>query len=310
MIAERRADVAASSQGGITGDKVRSWTGATRRRRQHRPRRLRPRESPELSFRLADATINSYETGSSTSDVSQSTSTETSLRGTRRREAGRASTRPTTPLTRQDPRATRRRRSRTARRSTSQEFDQLQGLAERANDTARRGRRTRSTPPSSQTDQASAIVDQRLQVLDEPEPAAGPAGPAEERRPHDDRLRRARRAPVDASRRSCSATLDRTIRVPNDITASSASTCWPSCRTRRAEARTMAKAKRAHVPLEADAATPPTSSAASPTAGWPSSTTEGKPHPHHAVTVAVVAALLPRPGRSSTAPTACRRGWR
>ena len=123
-----------------------------------------------------------------------------------------------------------------------------------------------------QTDQATAVVAQRLQTLDEPEIPC-PRAAAAEGRVDDDPLRRASAHRCRWRLVVVSATLDRTIRVPNDITAKfgldvlavvprhaalTAGRRWP--RGRRSK------------PIKRGVRRPSTSSAGSPTAAWRSST--------------------------------------
>ena len=103
-------------------------------------------ESPELSYRLADATINSYRDWVVESDVVQSTTTETSLqaRVAEKQAALDAANAAVRDKILEQPGTEIEDRSPVDR----QDFHRLQGLADRANDAARRRQRTPSTPPS------------------------------------------------------------------------------------------------------------------------------------------------------------------
>jgi capsular polysaccharide biosynthesis protein len=200
--------------GSITRDKVRAWTGALADG-ESIVRVGATSESPELSFRLADATIKSYKDWVIASDVSQSTTTETSLetRVAEKQAALDAANTAVADKILEQPGTEIEDRSPIDR----QEIERLQGLAVRANDQLVAAEDALDAAKLS-TDQAAAIVEQRLQVLDEPAPALAPEG----------RLKNAAITMIvfgvlgiilSIATVVVSATLDRTIRVPNDITS-------------------------------------------------------------------------------------------
>ncbi|MET0326661.1 MAG: hypothetical protein ABW219_15700 [Ilumatobacteraceae bacterium] len=202
------------ASGGIARDDVRAWTGALADG-ESIVRVGATTESPELSFRLADATINSYRDWVIESDVSQSTSTETSLdaRVAEKQAALDAANAAVRDKILEQPGTEIDDRSPVDR----QEFARLQGIADRANEQLVAAEDLLDAAKLS-TDQASAVVAQRLQVLDEPEPALAPQG----------RLKDAAITLIvfgvlgiilSIATVVVSATLDRTIRVPNDITS-------------------------------------------------------------------------------------------
>ena len=286
-----------SSRGVLTRDQIRLVDRRHRRRRQHRPGRRRPRRTP--SCRSASPTPRSTATATGSSRP-------TSRRARRPRRASSSasprSRRPPTPPT--TPCATRsssspRSRSRTARSSTSRSS---RGCRRRPTGRASSSSRprTRSTPPSCRPTRPSA--DRR------PAAAGARRARAGRRRPQagcknaaltmivfgvlgailslviGGRVGDARSHDPGAQRHHRQVRRRRAGRRPRD---------------RRADARPMAKRKLFSLRSQADGRSHPTSSAASPTAGWRSSTTDGKPRPHHPVAGRLVAALLPRPGRAA-----------
>ncbi len=97
------------------------------------------------------------------------------------------------------------------------DYERLQESATRAADQLRTAQDALDQA-KTQTEQASAIVAQRIRLLDEPEPAGAPAG----------RLRAAALTMIvfgvvgvmlSLATVVLSASLDHTIRVPNDVTA-------------------------------------------------------------------------------------------
>ena len=133
-----------------------------------------------------------------------------------------------------------------------------------------------------QTDQAAAIVDQRLQVLDPPEQPVRP--PADCRRRGDDTCSSSvcSGSCCRSSRSSCPRSLDRTIRVPNDITGRFGVDVLAVVPEHGALTDADGQGRRGSTSGPSGPSALPTSSAGSPTAAWRSSTPTGKPRPRHA----------------------------
>jgi uncharacterized protein involved in exopolysaccharide biosynthesis len=172
-------------------------------------------DNPELSFRLADATIRAYRAFVVDSYVSQSTSTEQSLSEIQaeKQTAVDEAIAELTAFIDEQPNVPILERS----AGDQLEYTRLQAAADRAQ-TQLLEAQDAVDAAKVQTDQAAAIVDQRVRLVDEP---AQPSAP-------DGRLKKAALTMVVFGVLGCllslgsvvlAASLDRTIRVPNDITA-------------------------------------------------------------------------------------------
>jgi capsular polysaccharide biosynthesis protein len=201
-------------QGTIGANQLRSWTSASADGDSIvRVSAVTPNR--ELSFRLAESTINSFRQWVIDSDVSQSTSTVESLeqRVAEKQAALDAADQAVEDKILEQPEVALEDRSLV----DQQIFERLTLNAERARDQLVEAQDALDTA-NLQTIQASAIVAQRLQVLDEPQVPVAPNG----------RLKQAALTMIvffflglvlSVVSVVIAATLDRTIRVPNDITS-------------------------------------------------------------------------------------------
>ena len=298
---DRRRPASRSSLavGVLTRDQVRAWIGAAADG-DSIVRVGATTRNQELSFRLAEATINSYRDWVVDADVAQSTSTEQSLEA--RVDEKQAAVDAAEPAV-------------TDKIIEQPEVDHRGPLAGRpaASSGSCRRRptapqaswwrpRTRSTQAKLQTDQAAGDRRPAAPVLDEPElPPVSKAG-----------LRDAALtlivfgvlgAILSLATVVVSAMLDRTIRVPNDITGKFGVDVLAVV-PRRRSLRRRPMAKRTLASRREEAAR-----RRSRRARWLRRRRPGDPRrgrqaaPHHPSPVAVVAALLPRP-----CPAARRRG--
>lgn len=202
-------------QGQLTLDQIRRWTTASPDGESLVRISATTPQSGELSFRLSDATIKSYRAWVIDAAVSQSTSTEVSLeaRVAEKQLAADEADAAVRAKILEDPDVAMEERPLVVQ----EDFKRLQSVADRANDQLVVAKDALDEARTN-TDQAAAIVNQRLRVLDPPEPALAPLG----------RLRNAALTMfifavlgvvLSIATVVISATLDRTIRVPNDITS-------------------------------------------------------------------------------------------
>jgi capsular polysaccharide biosynthesis protein len=201
-------------QGLLTLDQVRAWTSAAADG-DNIVRVGAVTRSPELSYRLSDATINSYRDWVVEADVNQSTTTETSLeaRVAEKQAAADAADAAVRAKILEQPDVEIKERSLV----DQQDFLRLQDASDRAQAQLVQAQDALDAA-KLQTDQASAVVAQRLRVLDAPAVPLAPNG----------RIRQAAMTMLvfiflglvlSLVSVIISASLDRTIRVPNDITS-------------------------------------------------------------------------------------------
>lgn len=202
------------SAGSLSRDEVRAWTGAS----ADGDSIVRIRATtgnPELSYRLADSTINSYRTWVIDADVAQSTSTETSIesRVAEKQAAADAADNAVREKILEQPDVDIEERSLV----DQQEFAILQDNATRAREQLVAAQDALDAAKLT-TDQAAAVVEQRIRLLDAPEEPTFAAGG----------IKKAALSLIIFGVLGCvlslisvvvSATLDRTIRVPNDVTS-------------------------------------------------------------------------------------------
>ena len=201
------------ASGVLTRGQIRAFVGATADG-QNLVRVGAQTNNQELSFRLAEATINSYRDFVVAFDVGQSTSTEQSLQTRVDEKQGEVdeANQAVTDKINEQPDVDLEDRSLV----DQEEIRQLQAEAERTREQLVSAQDALDQA-KTQSDQAQAIVNQRLQVLDQPElPPASKAGL------RDAALKVIIFAVLGAILSIVSvvvsAMLDRTIRVPDDIT--------------------------------------------------------------------------------------------